>query len=219
MKISAKNAFPNYERPPVLYHASMSAIGDQIIPRPNHTCTREEYGDFVFAGPNLDAAYCYTIKTKEMISVGSIEGSRHSACLFQSREKFMEQNPKGSIYPVDPKHFEPVPTKDGLNYTGEWISRKLIPIDPNQTITVNGIEDVMARGHQVFFLTRQPNQSETEILNSGPMKPKDIAAMVTNGLLIWENQLRGIKPQADIMAHIGDSFRQHVAAYHLPPPQ
>lgn len=220
MPNKVKNDFPTYPRPDVLYHASTRHVTDWLMPRPNKTCTQQQNGEFVFAGSDKNAAYLYSIKTADCLETGGIRNGHAfigSYVLFQKRDAFYEINPKGYIYPLDPGHFVPVPGRDGISYTGEWISYQPVPVDPEKTIRVNGIEEVMAHGHEVFFLARSRTKEEEFLMREAP-DIRTLAQLINSGLLIWENQVRSINPLLQLVDLVEPHHHHSAGNYCLPPP-
>lgn len=205
--------FPTYQRPDWLYHASPYPIESHINLCVNATSVSEKREPLVFAGNNILGANAYALKTEGCITIRTLwEGQKAAGLLYlhHSRDKFYEQNPQGYIYPVKSDYFEPVIGDDG-HITGEWISRTPVPVDPSKTIRLEGIDSVMQEGVQFFFLSRQPSMEEQKKINNSSVD--NYAVLIKKGLLIWENQLRGIAPLPRLLDALGPHHRQHVGNY------
>lgn len=194
MKDSFESQLTHGIKPPWLYHATVQKLnGEPLQPRPNWTCTRGEFGKFVFAGASLEAAYCYALKTSGCMSCGTLQSDdgMQSApyILFNSREDFYAENPKGNIYKLSPESFENVPRLDGQSFTKEWIAREAV--SPIEIIFVDGINDSMSKGVQFLFLKRNPDNNEREVLNRDPSL-SEMLALIKTGCLDWENQTSNI---------------------------
>lgn len=107
--------FNNNSKPKILYHGSTSHIKDVINTSGCFNCLETEWGQFVFAGTSLDAAYAYALKTKECVyQSGNI-------ILFDNRDSFMRRQTKGYIYALKPDLFENVIDHSNGETTEEWV--------------------------------------------------------------------------------------------------
>ncbi|MEM6781308.1 MAG: hypothetical protein AAF569_05545 [Pseudomonadota bacterium] len=149
----------------------------------------------------------YALKTEGCISGGlfdQIGGRRQGRyMLFESREAFMDENPSGTIFHLNPDNFEPVTDGVSTRFTGEWIARKEIDLRDVQKTPVPNIETSMRQGLQFFFLNRDPEEWEKELLE-GPAIAEIFSKLISSELLHWENHSQMIRPSMEIAGALKD---------------
>lgn len=186
---NASKSFNSTPKPRLLYHASTSNIKGRIEARENDNALKTERARFVFASPSLDGAYGYALKTNGCIL------QSNNLMLFNNRDDFIKQNPRGYIYALKPDLFENViNTKTGQR-TGEWVARQNVDLEKYCTniIQVSGINAAMDRGIQFLFLTQKDDEKTIKKIYEAD-SPEVIRELIESGKATWENGQRGIKP-------------------------
>ncbi len=188
------------EKPLTLFHASTAKdIHDYLEPRKSITIDGEE-GSFVFAGEDYLAAHAYALKSPDMLCIHFMHMPGLSplhACIIKDRETFMKEERKGRIYEVPSDTFRMVLYKGHQTY--EWVSDKSVPVYP-QKITDVTFEDAMSKGIQVFFASKDADNSLVARAYDQERKSffeSNLYSLLQNGELFWENQSRGIDPISD----------------------
>lgn len=179
--------------PDCLYHASpATTIIDRIEPR-IATTIGGETDAFVFAGEDFLVAHAYALKTGEMMCIQSMPGSPGMhVCVIRDREKALREGISGMIYELPPDNFEMVLYDGKPSY--EWISTKPVPVDRTKATYVT-MESAMEKGIQIFFAVPGADlELVSDIYEPTPttFENSKLAALLNQGLLIWENRERGI---------------------------
>lgn len=172
----------------ILFHATNRDLSGSVIePTRNFTCTREEQGDFVFAGEDIRLAPAYAFK---------VDGT-HSAKLINDipilivydREKYLSQlRDKGTIITFPNAGFREV--KKNGQPTGEWVSSTPLELSCCNQEEIC-LRDAMRNGLQIFFINQSvgPKTYQNRALaDPNPNSFSFISRMLREGILQSYNQ-------------------------------
>jgi hypothetical protein len=172
----------------ILFHATNRDLsGSAIEPTRNFTCTREEQGDFVFAGEDIRLAPAYAFKVDGTHSAKLIEGT--PILIVHDRDKYLSQlREKGTIITFSNAGFREVKKND--QPTGEWVSSRPLEISGCKQERIS-LRDAMRNGLQIFFINQSvgPEVYQNRALaDQNPNSFSFISKMLREGILQSYNQ-------------------------------
>lgn len=188
------------EKPATLWHTTPKKLS-VLTPSKNDTMYREFGGKFVFATSDEIESYAYIMHGATGLYMGGYgEEPEKIFCLLKNREVFLKVREKypSYIYTIPSDSFRPVISRNG-SFDNEWISKRPVPVIESLTKYPRGIEDVLQKGIQVFFL-QNPGEYENVFKHLKRMKYGyqqwlQIGEMAREGIVIHENEIRNIRPE------------------------
>ena len=165
------------ERPPVLYHGSISPDLEEVEPRRTRWRDKNE-GPRVFATPDKRLATIFAGKNERVVRSGKFNDTPY-AVIIGSAEEFMKEDVGGHIYTLSTDGFEYDPQK-GLG-ENEWTCQsKVKPLD--KTRLDSALDAMIDEGVQVYFVDEETNLAIGKSKDHGYSILKSIRS---------ENQRRG----------------------------
>lgn len=202
-----------------LYHAIPGKPhGDAITASANYGATippaerkklgmpPDEQTPLVFAATKLGKALAFAIpKGKKLFNTG-IEAAGAEIVIATNRDNFMKQPIDATVYSFPGNGFVHL-----SNMQHQSVSTKPVPFSQTQeALKAKSIHDLMRAGLQVFsfkedFKTVHSSTDATK-LNSAKNDPElmaTLAGLIKSGKVVWENQARGINPNAKLGEMMG----------------
>lgn len=217
-----------------LYHACTNDVYRQIaeagvihpfspdtIKGPNKATTSDGAPvKYLLAGDDLIMAHFYALKipgrTHRCGSAEVQDGKMVHYTILQDRDRFLEEYPGGKIIEVPTDGFRPnwLP---GERPNGEWISENSVALRTCKLHDVPTIEIAMQHGGQVLFVA---TANDGQGITPKPLLRADFPQLIAEGILIHENQRRGINPvdfRTGQMQHTHNTDGSAISAAHTVP--
>ena len=212
---------PEFDHPPppqMLYHAipgnpegdyirTSANYGAEILPeeRQKLGMTPDEHTPLVFAATTLGKALAFTSIKGEALFNDTIDSANAEILVACGRDNFMKRQRDATVYALPDTGFVQLP-----NMQSQSVSTRPVPFSATTAVVkIENANDMMRAGLQIFTFkedcrTVRESGAEKQLLQSGDKGlATALADAVKSGKLVWENNNRGINPNAALAKQMG----------------